>query len=101
MNLRGSDIEYNPVFFGYAMITFDEVYLFVNTSQLPSNYAEHFTQNNVNVSINEYNNFRNVFMKLIEKASGKIWISPNSCYALSALVPEKKLFHEVSFIFLY
>lgn len=33
-NLRGSDIEYNPVFFSYAAVTQNEAFLFVNESQL-------------------------------------------------------------------
>lgn len=37
-----------------------------------------------------------VLKELIKKSTGKIWISPTSSYALSALVPEKKLLHEIS-----
>ncbi|KAF8647224.1 hypothetical protein AX16_006843 [Volvariella volvacea WC 439] len=33
-NLRGSDIDYNPVFFAYAVVTLDTATLFVNQSQL-------------------------------------------------------------------
>ncbi|KAJ8508751.1 hypothetical protein ONZ45_g8992 [Pleurotus djamor] len=33
-NLRGSDIDYNPVFFAYAVITPDEATLFVDDSRL-------------------------------------------------------------------
>lgn len=33
-NLRGSDIDYNPVFFAYAIVTPAEAILFVNESQL-------------------------------------------------------------------
>jgi len=33
-NLRGSDIDYNPVFFAYAVVTPTETVLFVNQSQL-------------------------------------------------------------------
>ncbi|KAF9443545.1 putative Xaa-Pro aminopeptidase P [Macrolepiota fuliginosa MF-IS2] len=33
-NLRGSDIDYNPVFFSYAIVTEEKVSLFVNANQL-------------------------------------------------------------------
>ncbi|KIK04842.1 hypothetical protein K443DRAFT_675621 [Laccaria amethystina LaAM-08-1] len=33
-NLRGSDIDYNPVFFAYAVVTMDEVILFIDSAQL-------------------------------------------------------------------
>ncbi|KAG6808310.1 hypothetical protein H0H92_004561 [Tricholoma furcatifolium] len=33
-NLRGSDIDYNPVFFAYAVVTMDSVNLFVEKTQL-------------------------------------------------------------------
>lgn len=34
LNLRGSDIQYNPVFFAYTAVTHDRVYLFVNEGQV-------------------------------------------------------------------
>ena len=33
-NLRGSDIDFNPVFFGYAVVTADNAILFVNPEQV-------------------------------------------------------------------
>lgn len=95
-NLRGSDIEYNPVFYSYALVTLDELYLFVERSSLPNGYEEHFRKNGVTVKIDDYQNMRTVVKELIKKSTGKVWISPTSSFALSALVPEKKLFQEVS-----
>ena len=34
LNLRGSDIQYNPVFFSYTVVTLDKVHLFVNEGQV-------------------------------------------------------------------
>ena len=34
LNLRGSDIQFNPVFFSYVVITQTRVYLFVNEIQV-------------------------------------------------------------------
>ena len=33
-NLRGSDIQFNPVFFSYTILTLDSIYLFVEEEQL-------------------------------------------------------------------
>lgn len=33
LNLRGSDVPYNPVFFSYLVITLDEVILFVDSNK--------------------------------------------------------------------
>lgn len=95
-NLRGSDIDYNPVFYSYAIITLNEVYLFVEKNQLPNGYEDHFKQNNISVKIDDYENIQVVLKELIKKSKGKVWINPTSSYALSALVPEKKLLQEVS-----
>lgn len=34
LNLRGSDIDYNPVFFAYVIVTDDKAVLFVNPAQV-------------------------------------------------------------------
>jgi len=47
-NLRGSDIDYNPVFFSYAVVTVNSVELFVEKSQL-SEDALKYLGDNVNI----------------------------------------------------
>lgn len=48
LNLRGSDIEYNPVFFSYAIVTTDkQVVLFCNNKKFDTAVAEHLKTNNV------------------------------------------------------
>lgn len=84
------------MFYGYALVTLDDLYLFVEQSKLPANYEEHFSKNGVTVKINKYEQMQTVLKELIKKSTGKVRISPTSSYALSALVPEKKLLHEVS-----
>lgn len=96
LNLRGFDIAYNPVFYCYAVITLDELYVFVEKSKLPNNHEEHFKKNNVTVKIDDYDNLQNVLKELIRKSTKKVWISSTSSYALSALVPEGKLLQTVS-----
>lgn len=40
-NLRGSDIPYNPVFFSYAVVTPDDVTLYVDDSKLGQDVRKH------------------------------------------------------------
>lgn len=40
-NLRGCDIAYNPVFFAYALVTKDDVTLYIDETKLDANVREH------------------------------------------------------------
>ncbi|KAJ2881477.1 hypothetical protein H4R27_004057 [Coemansia aciculifera] len=40
-NLRGSDIDYNPVFFAYALVTKADVTLYIDEAKLDSNVRSH------------------------------------------------------------
>lgn len=51
LNLRGSDIQYNPVFFSYAIISADssEVTLFADNTKFDTTVSLHLTKSNVTV----------------------------------------------------
>ncbi|KAF9566554.1 Creatinase/aminopeptidase [Agrocybe pediades] len=53
-NLRGSDIDFNPVFFSYAVITEDKVVLFINQEQLDESAKKYF---GTHVEIKAYTEF--------------------------------------------
>ncbi|KAI0938502.1 hypothetical protein AcV5_000173 [Taiwanofungus camphoratus] len=53
-NLRGSDIDFNPVFFAYAVITMDKALLFVNLSQVNDSVRAHL---GTAVEIQSYDSF--------------------------------------------
>lgn len=98
LNMRGSDIAYNPVFFGYVILTLNKISAFLDETQLPSNYQDHFQSNDVNVTIDKYENIQPVLKSLVKDVkTTRVWISSTSSYALSALVPFKRLVHEVNF----
>lgn len=42
-NLRGSDIEFNPVFFAYAVITLKSAHLFVDENKITIGLEKHLT----------------------------------------------------------
>ena len=46
-NIRGKDVLYNPVVLSYAVVTLDEVYLFVDSDKLTDDIKEEFSKENV------------------------------------------------------
>ncbi|KAG6866506.1 hypothetical protein C0991_003050 [Blastosporella zonata] len=53
-NLRGSDIDYNPVFFAYAVVTLDSVNLFVEKAQLSQDSLKYLGDD---INIRPYDTF--------------------------------------------
>lgn len=97
LNLRGSDIDYNPVFFSYLIITHDQLMFFVDSSKLPNNFKDHETHNNVQISLFHYTAIGEELSRIGDTTSeGKIWISPGSSYYLNALIPKKIRHHEIT-----
>jgi Xaa-Pro aminopeptidase len=97
MNLRGSDIEYNPVFFSYALVTTTDLYLFIDELKVTPAVLQHFTSNNATVQLRKYNEIHEVLQQLANaESTKKVWISLNSSYALTALIPEAKRHQEVN-----
>lgn len=94
--MRGEDIEYNPVFFSYAIVTLDAIHLFVSIEHLPPNHLEHFRDNGVTVQLHDYETAKSTLPKFINDGKAKTWISPTSSYAISALVPDRLLHREIT-----
>ncbi|KAJ8482967.1 hypothetical protein ONZ51_g5020 [Trametes cubensis] len=53
-NLRGSDIDFNPVFFAYALVDQEKARLFVNESQLDTSVRDHLGSE---VEVHPYDTF--------------------------------------------
>ncbi|KAK2558538.1 Xaa-Pro aminopeptidase 1 [Acropora cervicornis] len=60
LNLRGSDVVFNPVFFAYVMIKQDELLLFINESKIDKAISKHLgldnseDASNKNVTVSSY-----------------------------------------------
>jgi Xaa-Pro aminopeptidase len=48
-NLRGSDIPFNPVFFSYALVTKDSVFLYVDKTRLGEDAIEYLDKGGVTI----------------------------------------------------
>lgn len=65
LNLRGSDITYNPVFYSYVIVTHTDVHLFVNNKKLDSSIPEHFKSENLSVIIQPYDSLPTFFNDIV------------------------------------
>jgi len=93
-NLRGSDIAYNPVFFSYAIVTMDDVKLFIDESRVTNEIREHLNRDG-HVSIVPYEDIEKHVRKLGTEGK-RVWISSKSSAALSSLIPEENLITDAS-----
>lgn len=92
LNLRGSDIPFNPVFFAYVVLTLKKVHIFVDTSRLSHEAVEQLQNENVNPVFHAYEEIHSFMKELASSCSDqdKIWISNKSSYALHADCGEVK-----------
>ncbi|NOG47601.1 MAG: aminopeptidase P family protein [Calditrichaeota bacterium] len=69
-NLRGKDVDFNPVFIAYAIITEDSAKLFTKLSRVPDEVHQFIGSQ---VEILDYPEFDNHLLQLAESAE-KVWI---------------------------
>ena len=87
LNLRGSDIEYNPVFFSYVVVSQDKVYLFMEESVLDTGVIEHLK----GVEIRSYESISGFLADLHDIGpSKKIWMSTSASQAVVSQIPNKQ-----------
>ncbi|KAG5651634.1 hypothetical protein H0H81_007977 [Sphagnurus paluster] len=90
-NLRGSDIDYNPVFFAYAVVSVDSVELFVEKTQLGADTLEYLAGN---VNIQPYNAFFDYLKQLpnnlVLNEEQKVLIGDKSSLAIAHALGKDK-----------
>lgn len=95
LNLRGSDIEYNPVFFAYVVLTMETLYFFVDGAKLSQSVKDHLKETVENfvfkVKICAYDEVESVLKALAVAEGNKFWISSTSSHALVSLIDKTKL----------
>ncbi|KAL4231887.1 Xaa-Pro aminopeptidase 1 [Mactra antiquata] len=93
-NMRGSDIEFNPVFFAYSVITNDSVHLFIDKEKIDNKVLHHLdvsegnNENNLKINISPYDDVKSFVADIPNTRSGKIWISDKSSYGLVNSIPK-------------
>lgn len=93
-NMRGSDIEYNPVFFAYAVITMNYVHLFIDADRLDEKVQHHLNlgaqdvPDNLKIIVAGYDEVKSFVADLPKNVPGKIWISDKSSAGLVNSIPK-------------
>lgn len=102
LNLRGTDIDFNPVFFAYCVVTHTDVYLFVDKEKLTPDvelaisavHGDKPTDSDQPcVRILAYNSIKDfVKNKLLSQIDNQklIWLSIRSSEALMACIPKER-----------
>ncbi|GLV42514.1 Aminopeptidase P [Carabus blaptoides fortunei] len=91
LNLRGNDIEYNPVFFSYLVITTHATHLFIEDVKVTPEARAHLSQPGVNVTLHPYADVASFIQSLVPSGgdqSAKIWFGTGANRALTSMVPE-------------
>ena len=73
LNLRGNDINYNPLFLSYLLIGKGSLYLYIDKNQLGSDLADHLEAEGL--IIKSYNDLEN---HIISLPSGRINLDPKT-----------------------
>lgn len=93
-NLRGKDVEFNPVFIAYAIVTNNKAMLFTRKEKITDEVRQHLGNN---VGVFDYNLFNEHLDKLTQMGE-KVWIDGNATnyWIVSALEQKCTLFNAPS-----
>lgn len=72
-NIRGTDIEYNPLIICYAIISSSDAILFIDSGKVSS--ADQLYLQSQGISLQPYN----AFSSALNQLKGKVWVDPDSC----------------------
>lgn len=87
LNLRGNDVEFNPVFLGYILINEKEARLFVDENKITDEVRKHLADSHVDIS--SYDSFFDVIKELNKET---ILISAQSNQAIFEVTKSKNNF---------
>uniref|UniRef100_A0A2L2Y8C0 Xaa-Pro aminopeptidase 1 n=1 Tax=Parasteatoda tepidariorum TaxID=114398 RepID=A0A2L2Y8C0_PARTP len=92
-NLRGSDIVFNPVFFSYAIVTLDSLYLFIDSKKLSETAKNSLSDlKNLNLQILPYENVVKTLKELFKEKKSRVWFNQRTCYGIVSLIPKEYRF---------
>lgn len=91
LNLRGSDIDYNPVFYSYVLLELNALHVFMNEQQYTKEVEEHLKieLGNEILSVKPYNKVDEILGLISSNTTGFTWLAKSCNYALVSVVPEK------------
>ncbi|KAI0654883.1 Creatinase/aminopeptidase [Cubamyces menziesii] len=91
-NLRGSDIDFNPVFFAYALVDHEKARLFVNESQLDTSVLDHLGPD---VEVHPYDTFfsylTHLGAELDARKDSKVLVSDKASLAVAQAIGKEHI----------
>lgn len=72
-NIRGHDINYNPMVVCNALVTHDQAYLYINPQKIPAQLQSYFKDNNITCKPG------NAFATDLQTQAGVVWCDPTHC----------------------
>ncbi|KAB0790855.1 hypothetical protein PPYR_14942 [Photinus pyralis] len=99
LNLRGSDVDFNPVFFSFVIILPQSVAVLIDPSQDTPILHEHFKAEapGIEITVGLYSSAWHVVKTAVEEVTdGFIWFSDHANYSLTSIVPPKRLKTEIT-----
>lgn len=90
LNLRGSDIDYNPVFFAFLVVQAEKCVVFIDANKVPAEVEKSLAADGI--EIQAYKNFV-AYVKTLPV--GKVWIDPDTAnLAAFQAIPAASKKHE-------
>lgn len=99
LNLRGSDVEFNPVFFAFVIIVPDSIIILMDSHKVSPTIKEHLKAEagDVKVHIDCYTKVKDILKQSInEYKDGFVWLSDDANYGLTSIVPTRRLKTEIT-----
>lgn len=93
LNLRGSDIAFNPVFFAYCAVEMDALHVFIEPDKVSDSVrAKVCEEAGSSVHFHDYNAICDFCLDKYKKlAEDKVWLCPLASRALHAMFPKHTL----------
>lgn len=91
-NLRASDIKNTPVFYSYALISEENIQLYLHNDRITSKIEKHFESEGVKdlIQVKEYDQAALGLTEFVNSTSGKLFIPTAVNYAISMAVPAER-----------
>ncbi|ODN06449.1 Xaa-Pro aminopeptidase 1 [Orchesella cincta] len=90
LNWRGSDIQFNPVFFSYVIVGQTDLEIFIDPEKVGSNIHNSILEQDKNVRFHQYDDIGKVLEKLVSTTTGKIMVAKTCNYYLASMIPESR-----------
>ncbi|KAI7815714.1 Xaa-Pro APN2 [Rhyzopertha dominica] len=98
LNLRGSDIPYNPVFFAYVIVEQNCINIFIELKRFTDNIQTHLRNEapNETIKVLAYEDISKYIADMCRNLTGSVWLAETASFALVDLIPQKSLFTEIT-----